>query len=109
MALEKMRRFVFVFAAVALLLATVMPGFGVSVSMAVSPHAAIATAMDGMSCPDFETSQDKMAGCMQATCIGSAVLADGNYFEDLALHPSYAIAEAAWPDDFTSAPSTPPI
>ena len=109
MALEKMRRFVFVFAAVALFLATVLPSFDISASMADSPHAAIATSMDGMSCSDCDTSQDKMAGCMQATCIGSAVTADDNCFEVLAVHPSYAIAAVARPDDFTSAPPTPPI
>ena len=103
-----MRRFVFVFAAVALFLATVLPSFDVSASMADSPHAAITTSMDGMNCPDVDTSLNKMAGCTQATCIGSAIIADGNYFEDLALSPSYAIAVVAWPDDFTSAPPTPP-
>ena len=109
MVLEKMRRFLLVFAAVALFLATLLPGFGISGSMADSPHTAIAAAMDEMNCPNCDTSQDKMAGCMQATCIGSAIIADGTYFEVLAVHPSYAIAAAAWPDDFTSAPPTPPI
>lgn len=104
-----MRRFVVVIAALALFLATAMPNFGVSISMADSPPTAIATAMDGMNCPDLDTSQNKMAGCTQATCIGSAVIADGDYFEDLALRPSYAIAAVNWPDDFTSAPPTPPI
>jgi hypothetical protein len=109
MVLEKMRRFLLVFAAVALFLATLLPGFGVSGSMADSPHTAIAAAMDEMNCPNCDTSQDKMTGCMQATCIGSAILADGTYFEVLAAHPPYAIAAAAWPDDVTSAPPTPPI
>jgi hypothetical protein len=107
MVLGKMRRFLLVFAAVALFLATLLPGVGGS--MADSPHTAITAAMDEMNCPNCDTSQDKMAGCAQATCIGSAVIADGTHFEVLAAHPSYAIAAAAWPDDFTSAPPTPPI
>jgi hypothetical protein len=109
MALEKMRRFVVLIAAFALILATAAPNLGVSVSMADSPPAAIAAAMEGMNCPDLDTSRNKMAGCAQATCIGAAVIADANYFEDLAAQPSYAIAAVTWPDDFTSAPSTPPI
>ena len=109
MVLEKMRRFLLVFAAVALFLATLLPGFGVSGSMADSPHTAIAAAMDEMNCPNCDTSQDKMAGCTQATCIGAAVIADANYFEDLAAQPSYAVAAVTWPDGFTSAPPTPPI
>jgi hypothetical protein len=109
MALEKMRRFVVVIAALALFLATAIPNFGVSASMADSPPSVIAAAVDGMNCPDLDSSQNKMAGCMQATCIGSAVIADDIHFEDLAAHPCYAIAVVAWPDDFTSAPPTPPI
>ena len=104
-----MRRFVFVFAAVALFLATVLPGFGGSIGMTDSPHTAIATAMDGMNCPDCVTSQDSIVGCTQATCIGSAVVTDGDNFDVLAMRPAYAIAAVSWPDDFTSAPSTPPI
>lgn len=98
-----------VIAALVLFLATAIPNLGVSVSMADSPPTAIEAAVDGMSCPDIDTSLNKMAGCTQATCIGSAIIADGNNFEDLALRPSYAIAVVAWPDDFTSAPPTPPI
>ena len=104
-----MRRFLLVFAAVALFLATLLPGFGVSGGMADSPHTAIAAAMDEMNCPNCDVAQDKMAGCMQATCIGSVVIADGTYFEVLAVRSSYAIAATVWPDDFISAPPTPPI
>ena len=104
-----MRRFVVVIAALALFLATAIPSFGVSASMADSHPTAIAAAADGMDCPGLDTSQKKMAGCTQAACIGSAVIAEYIYFEDLAAHPCYSIAMVAWPDDFTSAPPTPPI
>lgn len=109
MSLEKLRRLVFVVVAVALFLATVMPSFGVSVGMADSPYTAAAASMDGMICPDCDTSPDSMAGCTQATCIGSAVMTDDGYFSVLAMRPAYAFAAVAWPDDFISAPSTPPI
>jgi hypothetical protein len=109
MALEKMRRFVFIIAAVALFLATVMPSVDVSANMAASAPTVTMAAMDGMDCPDCNTSRDNMVGCMQAICIGFAVMTDGEYFDVSATRPAYAIAAMAWPDDFKSAPSTPPI
>jgi hypothetical protein len=109
MALKKMRRFVFIIAAVALFLATVMPSVDVSANMAGSAPTVTMAAMDGMDCPDCDTSRDNMVGCMQAICIGFAVMADGEYFDVSAARPAYAIAAVAWPDDFKSAPSTPPI
>lgn len=103
-----MRRFVFALAAVALLLATVMPGMGMKANPAdVAPMTM--AAMDGMDCPDCDTSRDNMAGCMQATCIGFAVITDGGYFGASATHPVYATAAVVRPDDFKSAQSTPPI
>lgn len=101
-----MRRFVFALAAVALFLATVMPGMDASANPAGS---APTMTMDGMDCPDCDTSRDNMTGCTQATCIGFAVITDGGYFEAIAIRPAYALAAVAWPDDFKSAPSTPPI
>jgi hypothetical protein len=109
MALEKMRRFVFVIAAVALFLATVMPGIGVNADMAASAPTVAMAAMDGMDCPDCDTSPDNLVGCTQAICIGFAVMADGGYFDVPAPRPAYAIAAVARPDDLKSAPSTPPI
>jgi hypothetical protein len=109
MALEKMRRFVVIIAAVALFLATVMPGIDISANVAGSAPTVTMAAMDGMDCPDCDTSRDNMVGCMQAICIGFAVMADGGYFDVSATRPAYAIAAVAWPDDFKSAPSTPPI
>jgi hypothetical protein len=109
MALKKMRRFVFVFAAVALFLATVMPGMDVSANMTSSAPTMTMVAMNGMDCPDCDTSPENMVGCMQATCIGFAVMTDGECIDVSIARPVYAIAAVAWPDDFKSAPSTPPI
>ena len=109
MALEKLRRFVFMIAAVALFLATVMPSMDVSANAAAFAPAVTMAATDDMDCPDRDTSRDNMIGCMQAICIGFAVITDGEYFDTSATRPAYAIAAVAWPDDFKSAPSTPPI
>lgn len=109
MALEKMRRFVFVLAAVVLFLATVMPVMEVSATLADSPHMITMASTDGMNCPDCDTSQDSMIGCTQAICIGLAVLMDDDCFDVSAMRPAYAIAAVAWPDGFTPAPSNPPI
>jgi hypothetical protein len=60
MALEKMRRFVFALAAVALFLATVMPGLDMNSNQAdFAPTMAMAT-MDSMDCPECDKSRDNM-------------------------------------------------
>lgn len=104
-----MRRFVLVLAAVALFLATVMPGMDVSANMAGSAPTVTMAATDGMDCPDRDTSRNAMVGCVQAICMGFAVITDDECFEVSATRPVYAMAAAPWPDDFKSAPSTPPI
>ena len=104
-----MRRFVFALAAVALFLATALPGMDANANRASSTPMVTMAAMDGMDCPDCDTSWDNMVGCMQAMCIGFAVITDGGSFELSTKSPAYAIAALAWPDDFKSAPSTPPI
>lgn len=109
MALEKMRRFVFAVAAVALFLATVLPSMDISDSVAGSAPTVNMAAMDDMDCPDCDASWDNMVGCMQGICIGFAVIADGGSFDTSTTRPAYAIAAVAWPEDFETAPSTPPI
>lgn len=104
-----MRCFMFVLAAVALFLATVMPTMDVSANTTGSAPTMTMAAMDGMNCPDCDTSGDNMVGCMQAICIGFAVITDGGYFDVSATRPVYAIVAVALPDDFKSTPSTPPI
>ena len=105
MALEKMRRFVFVLAAFALFLASAVPG--VAANVPNFPHSAIA--MNGMNSSDCDTSQEDVAGCTQATCIGSAVMTQVPEIDAPDVHPAFTIATANWPDDFISAPPNPPI
>jgi hypothetical protein len=109
MTLEKLRRFWLALAAVALFLATVMPGMDMNANSAGSSPTMTMAAMDGMDCPDCDASRDNMVGCVQATCIGLAVMANAEYFNVPATRPAYAITALAWPDDFKPAPSTPPI
>jgi hypothetical protein len=109
MALEKMRRFVFIVAAVALFLATVMPSMGVSAKVASSAPTMTMAGMNGINCRGCDTSRDNMVGCMQALCIGFAVIADGEHLDVSVTRPAYIIAAVARPDDVKSAPSTPPI
>ena len=96
-------------AAIALFLATVLPSMDVSANVATSTPTVTMAATDGMDCPGCDTSRNTMVGCMQAICVGFAVITDGEYFGAPATRPAYAIAAVAWPDDFKSAPSTPPI
>ena len=107
--MEKIRRFVFIVAAVALFLATVMPSVDISANAASSVTMVTMAATDGMDCPGGDTSRKTMVGCMQAICIGFAVITDGEYFDASTTRPAYAIAAVALPADFKSALSTPPI
>ena len=107
--MEKIRRFVFIVAAVALFLATVMPSVDISANAASSVTMVTMAATDGMDCPGGDTSRKTMVGCMQAICIGFAVIANGKHFDAPATRPAYILAAVAWPDDVKSAPSTPPI
>lgn len=104
-----MRRFMFVITAAALFLATVVPGMDVNAHMTGSAPAVTMTAMDGMDCPNCDTSRDNMVGCVQAICLGFAVTTEDKHFDVSTTRPAYVIAATAWPDDFKSAPSTPPI
>ena len=105
MALEKMRRFVFVLAAFALILASAVPGVGVGVPN--FSHSAIA--MNGMNSPDCDTSQEDVAGCSQAACIGSAVMTEIPEIDVPDVHPAFTIATVNWPNDLISVPPNPPI
>lgn len=100
-----MRRYVFVLAAFALFLASVVPGVG-----ACAPnfsHSAIA--MNGMNSPDCDTPPKVVAGCTQAACIGSAVLTEAPEIDAPAERSAYTIATVVWPDDFISTPPNPPV
>lgn len=104
-----MRRFIFVVTAAALFLATVVPGMSVNAYMTGSAPAVAMTAMDGMDCPSCDTSRDNMVGCVQVICIGFAVTTEDEHFDVSITRPAFVIAATAWPDDFKSTPSTPPI
>ena len=100
-----MRRFVFVLAAFALILASAVPGVGVGVPN--FSHSAIA--MNGMNSPDCDTSQEDVAGCSQAACVGSAVMTEIPEIDVPDVHPAFTIATVNRPDDLISAPPNPPI
>lgn len=107
--MKKIRGLVFALAAIALFLATVMPRIDVIPSAAAATPVVAMTAIDGMDCPDCVASPEMIAGCVQATCIGFAVMTGGEHNDVSAARPTYAIAVVAWPDGFISAPPTPPI
>lgn len=109
MALKKIRGLVFALAAIALFLATVMPRIDINPSAAAATPMVGMTATDGMDCPDCVASPEMMAGCVQATCVGFAVMTGGEHSDVSAVRPAYAITVVALPDGFVSAPPTPPI
>ena len=108
MSLEKLRRFVFVIAAVAVFLATVLPNIGASTGMA-GPHPNAIAVSGNMACPYCDTIKITTANCAQISCIGFAVIAESDLPSGVMLHPIYALATEGWPDEFSLAPSTPPI
>ena len=109
MALEKIRRFVFVIAAVALFLVTVLPGFGVNVSMAnMAPSAT--TVSNGMMCPDCPTNTMKAGptSCTQGSCIGLAVISESGPLIG-SNHQTFFQSATVRPGEIALAPPTPPI
>ena len=108
MSLEKLRRFVFVIAAVAVFLATVLPNIGVSTVMA-GPHPGAIIVSGNMTCPHCVAVMISTAGCAQISCVGVAVIAESDLPAGVILLPVYALATAGWPDELSLAPSTPPI
>ena len=106
MALEKIRRIVFIVAAVVLFFATVLPNIGVNVGMAdMSPG--ITAVSNSMACADcaMDTMKFGSASCAQGSCIGLAVT-------DLNLDSSHQIffrLATIRPDELSFAPPTPPI
>ena len=78
MALEQMRRFIFVFSALALFFATVLPTMSVNSGDAVSHYMGAMVTMDEINCPKCTMAHNKMVGCVQAICLGAAVVTDSN-------------------------------
>ena len=108
MSLGNLRRFVFVIAAVAVLLATVLPNVGASAGTAGQHPNAIAVS-GSMACPYCDTIKISTTNCAQISCIGFAVIAESDLPALVMSHPIYALATTGWPDEFSLAPSTPPI
>ena len=109
MALKQLRRFIFAFAAVALLFATVLPSVNVNADGTGSQYMGTMAAMEDVSCPKCDKTGNEMVNCVQAMCLGAAVITDSKYFDVLAMPPIYRIVAETWPADVKSALITPPI
>jgi hypothetical protein len=109
MAFEKIRRFVFIAAAVALFLATVQPNIGMTASMP-DMGSSVVSASDSMMCPDCPTKTVKFGSpsCVQGMCIGLAVIAT-NDLPFAADHQRFLQLATVPPDEIALAPPTPPI
>ncbi len=109
MALEKIRRFVFVIAAVVLFLSTVLPNIGVNVSMADMIPGAISVS-NSMACPSCATDMMKFGSgnCLPGSCIGFAVIAQTDPLIG-SNHQAFFELTTIRPEELTVPPPTPPI
>ncbi len=109
MSFAKLRRCIFIIAALALFLVTVLPNNVVSAAMLDSTPAAVAMAAK-MPCPNCNTNAMKASApmCAQITCIGFAVITESDllagtkqrvFFQSVVLQPN----------EISLALSTPPI
>lgn len=109
MAVEKIRRFIFVTTALALLLVMILPDIGVNASMP-DMDSGVMSVSNSMMCPDCPTNRMKAgpASCAQTSCVGLAVIAETallfgsrpqTFFQPAIIHP----------DEIALAPPTPPI
>ena len=109
MALEKIRRIVFIVAAAILFFATVLPNLSVNAGMAdMSPG--MSAVSNSMTCADcaMDTMKFGSSSCAQGSCIGLAVIAE----TDVNLgssHQVYFQLATIPPDELSFAPPTPPI
>ena len=96
-------------AALALFLATVLPGNMVSAGMA-DQQPAVAAVSAKMSCPDCNTNMIKASttACAPMTCIGFAIIAEGELIFNMTRETFVQMA-ALQPDEVHFAPATPPI
>lgn len=109
MALEEIRRFVFVIAALALLLVTILPDIGVNAGTP-DMDSGVMSVSNSMMCPDCPTNTMKAgsASCAQVSCVGLAVIAETALL--FGSHPQTFFQSAAVrPDEIALAPPTPPI
>jgi hypothetical protein len=109
MSFETLRRCIFVIAAFALLFVTVLPNNIVSTGMADMGSSAT-TLSAKMPCPDCNAGIVKSAtsACEQMTCIGFAVIADGDSFTGI-LQRDFSQLDTLHLTEISLAPTTPPI
>jgi hypothetical protein len=109
MTFEKIRRFVFAVAAIALFLATVLPNIGMTVSMPDMGSNVISPS-SSMMCPDCPTKTVKFGSpsCVQGMCIGLALIAT-NDLPFATNHQKFLQLAIVPPDEIALAPPTPPI
>ena len=106
---ERLRRCIFMVAALALFLVTVLPNNVVSAGMA-DEHPAAVTVSAKMPCPDCNTNMMKASttSCAQITCIGFAIIAESDLILGMPRGTFFQIT-AMQPDEVYLAPATPPI
>lgn len=109
MALEKIRRFVFFIAALALLLVAVLPDIDVNASPP-DIDSSVMSVSNGMMCPDCPTNTMKAGSisCTQGSCIGLIVIAEADPLLG-SNHQSFFQLVTVRPDEIALAPPTPPI
>gem|GEM_PF-4375037 len=107
MVVNSARRFVCLFLAAALALATVWMNGGASAGMMGSHRDTTATNGD-MMCPACDLMRSGISGCTQMSCISPAVIAESGTFIG-AMGQVFFQTAALLPDEMTSAPPTPPI
>ena len=109
MKFERLRRSIFMIAAIALFFVTVLPNNIVSAGMA-DEQAAVATVSAKMPCPDCNNNMIKasITACAQMTCIGFAIIAEDDFVFSMTRGTFFQTA-ALQPDEIHFAPATPPI
>ena len=101
-------RFFYVLVAIAIIGVTVVPGFSTSVGGEEASNHAMVTSPNSP-CAQCPKTQGKMAGCIQVSCIGFAVLNDQSISHLPLTHTSYIVVSAFRPNSFNLALITPPI
>ena len=106
---ERLRRCIFMVAALALFIVTVLPHNIVSAGMA-DPLSSVVSVSAKMPCPDCNTNMMKASttSCAQITCIGFAIIAESDLILGIPRGTFFQIT-AMQPDEVYLAPATPPI
>ena len=106
---ERLRRCIFIIAALALFLVTVLPSNVVNAGMADSLPSVVSVSAK-MPCRDCNTNAMKASTttCAQISCIGFAVIAESDLLVG-AKQRTFFQPVAVQPNEISLAPSTPPI